>query len=131
MLILFVCSSNVGRSQIAESYFNRLSKTHKAISAGTQYKGDQQISPTFKRLLEFEGVSTAGQKPKALDVGMVEKADRVIILCSRAECPVYLLKSGKADFWNIDDTAGKSEEYKARVAKQIKEKVQKLVSELS
>ena len=34
MNILFVCKSNINRSQIAEAFFNEFSKNHKAISAG-------------------------------------------------------------------------------------------------
>ena len=34
MKVLFVCKSNIGRSQMAEAFFNKFSKNHKAISAG-------------------------------------------------------------------------------------------------
>lgn len=33
--ILFVCYGNVGRSQMAEAYYNHFTKSTKAISAGT------------------------------------------------------------------------------------------------
>lgn len=130
VLVLFLCSSNIGRSQIAEAYFNHFSKKHKAVSAGTNYRGDSAMSPTFKRMLELEGVSTKGQVPKALDPEIAEKADKIVALCSRAECPVYALKSGKIVFWDIPEVEEKSQEYKIKVKELIKKNVQQLLVEL-
>lgn len=33
-VVLFICKGNSGRSQIAQAFFNRLSKERKAMSAG-------------------------------------------------------------------------------------------------
>ncbi|QQG40109.1 MAG: low molecular weight phosphatase family protein [Candidatus Aenigmatarchaeota archaeon] len=130
MLVLFVCGANVGRSQVAEAYFNHYARRHKAVSAAAQFKGDTKISPTFKLMLEKEGVATAGQKPKPLTPDMVEEADRIIVLCSRTECPVYLLKSNKADFWSVRDVGAAGTEDRERVAAEIKENVMRLIEEL-
>ena len=45
MKVLFVCNGNVGRSQAAEAYFNRLSKKNTAISAGinTEKYGNRRL----------------------------------------------------------------------------------------
>lgn len=32
--ILFICSGNVGRSQIAEAFYNDFTESHNALSAG-------------------------------------------------------------------------------------------------
>ena len=35
-MILFVCVHNAGRSRMAEAFFNKMSHSHRGLSAGTQ-----------------------------------------------------------------------------------------------
>src|SRR3989338_10979201 len=44
MKILFICKSNVGRSQMAPAFFNKLSKKHKAVGAGTHVRENENQS---------------------------------------------------------------------------------------
>ena len=76
--VLFVCIGNSGRSQMAEAFFNRLSKTWKAISAGTN--PDDNIHPYTIRVMKEVGVDVSKQKPKLLTQRMIEKADKIITM---------------------------------------------------
>jgi protein-tyrosine-phosphatase len=107
MKVLFVCVANVGRSQMAEAFFNRLS-THHASSAGTQV-GDREGQTLADRARESEASSTSGnmlkimkdeeeldlrQKVrKQLTPEMVKEADKVIVICS--ERPLSGLLAGQ------------------------------------
>ena len=108
MKALFVCKGNVGRSQIAEGLFNKISKTHKAASAGTVAKdAGQKLSERASknvRLMKEIGIDISNNKVKKLDEGMIESVDRVIIFCSRKSWPKYLLDSNKVEYWRSKDT---------------------------
>ena len=75
--ILFVCVHNSGRSQMAEAFLNKLARGKaQAISAGTQPAGE--VNPVVIEAMREVGVDISGNKPKALTMDMVEKADRMI-----------------------------------------------------
>ena len=58
MKVLFVCVANVGRSQMAEAFFNRIS-AHEATSAGSQV-GDKEGQNLRDRAGEPQASSTPG-----------------------------------------------------------------------
>lgn len=130
MNVLFVCKSNVGRSQAAEAYFNRLSKKHHATSAAARYDGRKEMDIVVKHALAEEGISTEGQKPKSLTPEMVKQADRIVAMCKREESPPYLLNSEKVEFWNIEDVKGMPEDVKRRNIAEVKGHVLKLLEEI-
>jgi len=74
-IVLFICVGNSGRSQIAEAFFNKLSKTGKAISAGTM--PDDRIHPYTVQVMKEAGIDVSQQKPKPLTPEMIDKADKI------------------------------------------------------
>lgn len=130
MIILFVCGANVGRSQVAEAYFNHFSKKNKAISAGVEDHGRDGMSKDMKTLLAQEGISTENQMPKLLTEEMVNIADRIFLMCSARSCPTYLIDSGKTQVWDIEDAKDKDIHTKKIIKNQIKEKVIKLIEKI-
>ena len=132
MKVLFVCNGNVGRSQAAEAYFNRLSKKNTAISAGinTEKYGNRrlkEISGTVvvKCLME-DGVDISEKRSKQITKAMVEEADLVISMENKL--PDYVDK--KIIFWEIENPKGYPLEKYRGVRDQIKKKVEELVGEI-
>ena len=76
--VLFVCIGNSGRSQMAEAFFNKLSKTWKSFSAGT--KPDDNIHPYTLRIMKEVEIDVSKQKPKPLTREILEKADKIITM---------------------------------------------------
>jgi protein-tyrosine-phosphatase len=82
--VLFVCVHNSGRSQMAEAFFNKLARGKaQAYSAGTQPAN--AFNPVVVEAMREAGINIGGNKPKALTIDMVEKADRMITMGCDAE----------------------------------------------
>jgi len=139
MNILFVCKANVGRSQMASAFFNKLSKKNKSTSAGTQVGekegqkiGDNEKTKLLIKVMNEEGIDLRNFKRNQLTPQMVDKADRVVVMAEKSECPEYLLKTNKVIFWKIEDVNGRydSYEYHIKTRDDIKKLVEKLVKEI-
>lgn len=87
--LLFLCTGNSCRSQMAEGWArNLLSDSVEAWSAGTNPKG---MDPRAVKVMLESGVDISGQRSKHIDVlGKIE-IDVVITLCGDANdnCPVF------------------------------------------
>jgi len=128
--ILFVCVHNSGRSQMAEAFFNQLAKGKaQALSAGTQPA--DKVNPLVVEAMKEIGIDISGNKPKALTIEMVEKADRMITMGCGAEagavCPASFIET---EDWALEDPKGKSLEQVRKIREEIKKRVTRLLSEL-
>jgi arsenate reductase len=102
--VLFLCTGNSARSQIAEAIVNsRLGDTWEAASAGTKPAG--YVHPMALEALEEIGIQHAGRS-KLVDEFKGEDFDLVITVCDSAaeECPLWLGK-GKRVHRSFPDPA--------------------------
>jgi arsenate reductase len=125
--ILFVCVENSARSQMAEAFFNRMSKTARAESAGT--RPASTVNPLAVRAMEEIGMDMSKAKPKMLTLEMLEDAEKVITMgCMVGDvCPAAIVET---EDWGVEDPSGKSIEKFREVRDVIREKVEKLVRDL-
>ena len=126
---LFVCVHNSGRSQMAEAFFNKLAGGKaQALSAGTQPASE--VNLVVVEAMREAGINIGGNKPKALTMDMVEKADRMITMGCGAEaeavCPASFIET---EDWALEDPKGKSLKQVRKIRDEIKERVNKLVKE--
>jgi arsenate reductase (thioredoxin) len=87
--ILFLCTGNSCRSQMAEAWTNRLKGDQfEAYSAGVKPKG---IDPRAVKAMAEAGIDISGQKPKDIDSLGDIKFDYVVTLCDNAKesCPFF------------------------------------------
>jgi len=81
MKILFVCQANVGRSQIAEAFYNFHTQSNNATSAGVEDFGEKyQHKPTreiIQTMLE-KGIDISHQRIDFLTTAMLTKTDQVV-----------------------------------------------------
>ncbi|MFA6295080.1 MAG: arsenate reductase ArsC [Candidatus Paceibacterota bacterium] len=136
MKILFICKGNVGRSQIAEALFRKMTNNKvDVISAGTKLSGPEQpigeLMPQIKEVLDVmneEGVDISKSVRKQLTEKMVEDSDKVIAIIEDDEVlPDYLIKSSKLVRWNVPDPKGKELEFTRKTRDQIKAYIQDLL----
>jgi protein-tyrosine-phosphatase len=103
--VLFLCTGNSARSQIAEALTRvRSDGRVEACSAGSHPK---TLHPNAVRVMREEhGIDIAGQRTKHLDEYTSAKFDRVITLCDRVRevCP-ELPGEPEAIHWSIPDPA--------------------------
>ena len=91
--ILFLCTGNSCRSQIAEAWTNHLQKDNfKASSAGIEPKG---VDPRAIKVMDETGIDISGQKSKDIDSLGDMEFDYVVTLCDNANeaCPFFPAKT--------------------------------------
>lgn len=93
--ILFLCTGNSARSQLAEGLMRHLrGDEFEVFSAGTEPKG---VHPKTLAVLREIGIEASGQTSKHIDDLPVKEFDYSITLCSSAaqNCPVFCGKGKK------------------------------------
>jgi ArsR family transcriptional regulator, arsenate/arsenite/antimonite-responsive transcriptional repressor / arsenate reductase (thioredoxin) len=87
--VLFLCTGNSGRSQMAEALLWHLSGgTVKAVSAGSH---PRTLSPDAIAVMREHGIDISGQQPKHLDTFAGRRFGYVISLCDKVRevCPEF------------------------------------------
>lgn len=82
--VLFLCTQNSARSQIAEALLNsRNDKRVQAGSAGT--RPAERVNPFALEFLDKHGVDSSNARPKTIDEVAGERWDIVITVCDAAK----------------------------------------------
>lgn len=102
--VLFVCTGNSARSQIAEAMLGDLGgSAFAAFSAGIEPKG---VNPYTTRVLDEIGIDWSGARSKSVTEFIGQPFDYVITVCDRARqtCPVF---PGRHQMlhWDLEDPA--------------------------
>lgn len=121
--VLFICSGNVARSQIAEAYYNYFYKDSIAISAGVLDFTPAKYGVPVKEVLtvmDEEGISMSTHKVKTLRKSMLDGVEHLYIFCGREECPQYVLHYPAVTFWDVEDPFGTSLENFRHIRDKIK-----------
>ena len=87
--ILFICTHNSARSQMAEAFVNHLcGDRYRAESAGTVAT---QVNPYAIRVMEEIGISMEGQRSKSVEEFRGRVFDIVVTVCDNAKetCPFF------------------------------------------
>jgi protein-tyrosine-phosphatase/DNA-binding transcriptional ArsR family regulator len=102
--VLFLCTGNSARSQIAEALTEQLSGgAVAAVSAGSHPK---QLNPNAVRVMRARGIDLSGMRSKHLGEFATERFDYVVSLCDRVReiCPDFPDWPGLIH-WSIPDPA--------------------------
>ena len=133
--VLFICTGNSARSQMAEAFLRIYAGEHFDIySAGLGPKG--YILPEVLAVMRERGIDLSGQTSKSVSeyLGKLHFS-HVITVCGDAEenCPTIFLTMGIHEHWPFDDPAkfegSDSErlEFTRRVRDQIDNRIKKWV----
>jgi arsenate reductase (thioredoxin) len=103
--VLFLCTGNSARSQMAEAFLRRYGGDHfEAYSAGLEPKG---INPYTVKVMDEIGLDIRGQRSKNITEYLWKKVfGYVITVCSNAEanCPIFPGATVRIH-WPFDDPA--------------------------
>ena len=100
--VLFVCTHNSARSQIAEALLERYGgDDFEVSSAGTEVT---RVNPFALRVIEEAGIDWSGARSKSITEFLDQTFDYVITVCDRARatCPVFPGSSNTLH-WGLDD----------------------------
>jgi arsenate reductase (thioredoxin) len=89
--VLFICSSNSCRTQIAEGFLRDLAGDRfEALSAG--YEPSQEVCRDAVDVMREIGIDISGHRPKKTDAFLGQRVGFVITLCDREKepgCPIF------------------------------------------
>ena len=127
--ILFVCTENACRSQMASAFARyRAGDKIEVESAGS--KPAQEINPVMEEVMREKGLDMAFRKPKSIEeVARFRRPDLIISMGCEDACPYFPGVPNKA--WNLKDPAGKSISFMRKVRDDIEKRVGDLISEES
>jgi arsenate reductase len=132
--VLFLCTGNSCRSQMAEGLLRHLGGSRfEAVSAGTRPVG---LNPGAVAVMDELGIDISGHTSKHVDSLAGEDFRHVITVCDNARetCPVFPAAVNTLH-WSFDDPAGASgtqEERMAvfrRVRDEIRARIQKFLDD--
>jgi arsenate reductase (thioredoxin) len=87
--VLFICTYNSARSQMAEGFLNRLyPDRYRAFSAGTK---PSRVHPLAVKAMAELGIDISGYRSKGVDEFLEKTFDLVITVCDNAReaCPFF------------------------------------------
>ena len=126
--VLFVCTHNAGRSQMAAALLAREAAGRiRVTSAGSQPAS--QLNPAVVEAMAEIGLDISGEYPKPLTGDKVRAADVVITMGCGDACPVYPGK--RYEDWDLPDPAGLPIGAIRPIRDAIAGRVRALVSELT
>ena len=122
--IVFACTHNAGRSQIAAAFFNALADPIKAraISAGTQPAS--QIHPQVLAAMKEVGFELRAI-PQRLTADLARGAALLVTMGCGEECPV--IPGAERQDWPIEDPKGKSGEEVRKIRDEVRRRVEQLI----
>ncbi|MFF2318233.1 low molecular weight phosphatase family protein [Arthrobacter sp. NPDC058097] len=129
--VLFVCSKNGGKSQLAAGLMNQLAGGDVTVySAGT--KPCSSLNPQAVESLTELGIDITGEHPKPVTDDVLDSVDAVIVLGTEAKLEAPAGK--RFEVWETDEPSERGIEGMERmrlVRDDIKARVQKLHAELT
>jgi arsenate reductase (thioredoxin) len=123
--VLFVCTHNAGRSQMAQAFFERYAPPDiRAESAGQEPA--EAIWPNVVEAMHQVGIDISKRRPKKLDVEMQLHADWAITLACGGACPYV---PTIVEDWEIPDPAEKGLEEVREIRDLLEERVREFVEQ--
>ncbi|RYU14777.1 arsenate reductase ArsC [Nocardioides iriomotensis] len=126
-VVLFLCTHNAGRSQMALGFFARhAGDTAVAWSGGSEPA--VSTNPAAIAAMAERGIDISGEYPKPWTDEVVRAADVVITMGCGDTCPVFPGK--RYEEWTIEDPAGLDVESVRPIRDDLERRVQRLVAEM-
>ncbi len=125
--VLFVCTHNAGRSQMAQALFEQAADGRQAAaSAGTA--PTDHVHPEVIQVMRELGIDLADRRPQLLTDKLAEQADVVVTMGCGDQCPFI---AGKRYIdWELEDPKGRPIEEVRVTRDEIARRVGELLAEL-
>ncbi len=134
MKILFICLSNINRSQIAEAIWRARLPNDEVMSAGAHVVSEREgrfirdIDTLPVEVMAEFGYDLSLQCVKQVTHEMVNWADRIISLTDRAELPGFVQAAQQLELWPVPDPGGKGADTLRATYADIRAKIEESVS---
>ena len=125
--VLFVCTHNAGRSQMAAALLDSQAAGRVRVTSAGSQPADQ-LNPAVVQAMAEIGLDISREFPKPLTTGKVQAADVVITMGCGDACPVYPGK--RYEDWDLPDPAGLDLAAVRPIRDEIDRRVRQLFAEL-
>ena len=119
--VLFLCTGNSARSQMAEGLLRQMAGDRFEVSsAGTYPKG---MHPRSVEVMNEIGIDISKQTSKDVLIFVNDKFDYVITVCDRAkqQCPVF--PGAEPIHWGFDDPADAEPDSQPRAFAKVQDEI--------
>jgi protein-tyrosine-phosphatase len=125
--VLFLCTHNAGRSQMALGYFRALAGDRAVAWSGGSEPGDQ-VNPAAVQAMAEVGIDISGEFPKPWTDEVVRAADVVVTMGCGDACPIFPGK--RYEDWSLVDPNGLGVESVRPIRDDIRVRVEALLASL-
>ncbi len=125
--VLFLCTHNAGRSQMALGFFTHLAGDAAVAWSGGSEPGNEVNRAAIDAMAE-RGIDISSEYPKPWTDEIVQAADVVITMGCGDACPVF--PGRRYEEWKLEDPAGMGVDAVRPIRDDIERRVRLLLSEL-
>jgi arsenate reductase len=125
--VLFLCTHNAGRSQMAMGFFKHLAGVRADVYSGGSEPADE-VNPAAVAAMAEKGIDIAAEHPKRWSMDMLGAVDVVITMGCGDSCPV--LPGRRYEEWILADPAGQPLEAIRPIRDEIEQRVRRLLDRL-
>ncbi|MDY6870443.1 MAG: arsenate reductase ArsC [Actinomycetota bacterium] len=127
-IVLFLCTHNAGRSQMAMGFFTKMAADSAIAWSGGSEPGNE-VNPAAVAAMAEVGIDISGEYPKPWTDEIVQAADVVITMGCGDACPVF--PGRRYEEWVLDDPAGQDLDGVRPIRDDIEERVRRLLADLN
>ena len=126
--VLFLCTHNAGRSQMALGFFTHLAGDQAVAWSGGSEPGNE-INPAAVQAMAEVGIDITNEFPKPWTDEIVQAVDVVITMGCGDACPIFPGK--RYENWELTDPAGQAVDAVRPIRDEIEERVRRLLADLN
>jgi protein-tyrosine-phosphatase len=127
-VVLFLCTHNAGRSQMALGFFQALTGDNALAWSGGSEPGIE-VNPAAIAAMAERGIDISGEFPKPWTDETVRAADVVVTMGCGDACPIFPGK--RYENWDVEDPAGQSVEDVRPIRDEVERRVRTLMASLN
>jgi arsenate reductase len=125
--VLFLCTHNAGRSQMALGFLNHLAGDQTVAWSGGSEPGTE-VNPAAIAAMAEVGIDISDEYPKPWTDEIVRAADVVVTMGCGDACPVF--PGRRYEEWVLTDPSGLGVDAVRPIRDEIEERVRRLLGEL-
>jgi arsenate reductase (thioredoxin) len=127
LTVLFLCTHNAGRSQMAMGFFTQLAGDAAVAWSGGSEPGSE-VNPAAIEAMAERGIDIGHEYPKPWTDEIVQAADVIVTMGCGDACPIF--PGRRYEEWVLDDPAGMGVDAVRPIRDEIERRVRRLLDEL-
>lgn len=125
--VLFLCTHNAGRSQMAMGFFKHLAGDQATVYSGGSEPANE-VNPAAIAAMAEKGIDIATEQPQRWTLSMLEAVNVVVTMGCGDTCP--FVPGRRYVDWKLRDPAGQPVELVRPIRDDIEDRVRRLLVEL-